>query len=567
MIVIAIGVGAVTGLMTAFQAAIAHALQHLFYGVGINRLSALASIRHPLRLLALPTGGIILGLIARSRWNARSPIDVVEANALHGGRVPAFDSFLVSIQTLISNGFGASVGLEATYAQAGGCIASLAGRWLGLRRAEMRTLVGAGAGAAIGAAFGAPLAGAFYGFEIVIGAYTPAAIAPVATAALTARLVTKAMGVQPWLIASTGASQSTTLTYLLASLLGLVAGIAGVAIMRTQTLVEQQVARLPIGREWRPLLGGALLMPVAWLSPQALSAGHGAMHLDMGLHPGAPFLLAVFGLKVLASIIALSFGFRGGLFFASLFLGSVLGPIFAQAVNFVAGWSMGLPPLLDDQTAALIGMAALAVSIVGGPMTLALLTLEVTHDFALTGLVVTASLCAGSFTRANFGYSFSTWRLHLRGTAIRSPRDIGWMAALSASRLMRRSPPMVDAGLTIGEFRAAIPLGATSRVLLADKAGVYQGMVITAEAYDPELDIAEPVATLARSSGQRLGPNDGIETILSRFDQLQIDDIAVTDGTGHVLGVLTEKYVRRRYAEEIEKVQGSLFGEATRKSA
>ena len=36
-------------------------------------------------------------------------------------------------------------------------------------------MVGCGAAAAISGAFGAPLAGAFYAFELVIGGYTPPA--------------------------------------------------------------------------------------------------------------------------------------------------------------------------------------------------------------------------------------------------------------------------------------------------------------------------------------------------------------------------------------------------------
>jgi hypothetical protein len=59
-------------------------------------------------------------------------------------------------------------------------------------------------------------------------------------------------------------------------------------------------------------------------------------------------------------------------------------------------------------------MAALSVSIVGGPMTLAMLMLETTHDFALMGLVLTAALVSSTITREVFGYSFSTWRLHAR---------------------------------------------------------------------------------------------------------------------------------------------------------
>ena len=420
---------------------------------------------------------------------------------------------------------------------------------------------GAGAGAAIGAAFGAPLTGAFYGFEIVIGAYTPAAIAPVAAAALAARLVTKALGIEPWLIAAPEHAPITTLTYLVAVSLGLAAGLAGVTIMRAQTGFERLVKRIPLAAGWLPIVGGLLLMPVAWASPQALSAGHGAMHLDMALHPAMNFLMVVFALKVVASIISLSFGFRGGLFFASLFLGSLLGPVCMHAINLAGFAAMGTGPLFDEQGAALIGMAALAVTIVGGPMTLSLLALEVTHDFALTGLVLTASLCAATFTRATFGYSFSTWRLHLRGTAIRSPRDIGWATMLTAGRMMRRSPPVVDSSITIHGFRDAVPLGTTSRVLLADGQGVYGGIVITAEAYDPGLEATAPLASLARLRDQTLGPNDGIDTILNRFERLQVDDIAVADQQGHILGLLTERYVRRRYAEEIEKAQSSMFGE------
>ena len=123
-IVLAASAGFAAGVLTIIQQFLAHGIQHLFYGVTINRLSALGSIHHPWRLLALPLGGLLLvhfgRLLARRR---RQPIDVVEANALHGGRIPFIDNLIISAQTIISNGFGASVGLEAAYAQMGGGIA------------------------------------------------------------------------------------------------------------------------------------------------------------------------------------------------------------------------------------------------------------------------------------------------------------------------------------------------------------------------------------------------------------------------------------------------------------
>jgi len=53
-----------------------------------------------------------------------------------------------------------------------------------LRRGDMRTLVACGSAGAISAAFGAPLTGAFYAFELILGTYTPFVLAPVGAAAV-----------------------------------------------------------------------------------------------------------------------------------------------------------------------------------------------------------------------------------------------------------------------------------------------------------------------------------------------------------------------------------------------
>ena len=55
----------------------------------------------------------------------------------------------MATQTVVSNGCGASVGLEAGYAQIGGGVASRMGIDGRLRRQDLRMLVGCGAGGAI----------------------------------------------------------------------------------------------------------------------------------------------------------------------------------------------------------------------------------------------------------------------------------------------------------------------------------------------------------------------------------------------------------------------------------
>ena len=557
LIVLAIGVGLAAGIFTLLLHRSAHGLQNILYGLTDESLSA-ASNLSPLSLLALPVGGALLGFGTREamrRW--RSPVDVVEANALHGGVIPLRDSVLVCLQTIISNGAGASVGLEAAYGQAGGGFASVIGGWLRLRRADMRIIVGAGAGAAIGAAFSAPLAGAFYAFEIVIGAYTPAAIAPVAAACLTAVLFARLMGLEAYLIALPGAKAITTADYLVYAVLGVACAVVGIAIMRAVTWLEYHVRKSFVPEHIRPLIGGLLMVPLAWITPQALSSGHGALHMDLGAEVALRFLLMIFLVKIAASTVSLGFGFRGGLFFASLFIGTLAGQLFAGAIARMP-W---LPVVVDPSDAALIGMAAMGVAIVGGPMTMSMLVLETTHDFALTSVAVTAGLVASTVVRDTFGFSFSTWRMHSRGQNIRSARDIGWVRSLTVGKMMQRGAETAPSSMSVEEFRRRFPLGSTERVVLVDSTDQYFGIVETPKAFDSATKADAEVGSLAIMRDVALHPAQDVRTVMKIFDASEADDLAVLDDEGHVLGTLSERFVHRRYTDEVEKAQRDLFGE------
>jgi len=556
-ILIAIAIGAAAGLLSVVQGAMARTMQHILFRLpGDSRLSAAPSLS-PAVLLALPIGGLVLaGFSALVRARKRRLVDAVEANALHGGRMSLGDSLVVSGQTILSNGFGASVGLEAAYAQIGSAFASIIGKALRLRRADLRHLVGAGAGAAIGAAFGAPLAGAFYAFEIVIGAYTPSALAPVAAAALSGALVAQIAGAQPYLIDVVTGSMVETHHYLAYAGLGALCALVGIALMQAVALVESGSRKLPTPDWLRPAIGGALLMPIAWFSPQVLSAGHGALHVDLALGAPIAFIGAIFLAKSCASIISLGFGFRGGLFFASLFLGTLLGHLFADGLAMLAGRTV-----VDPRNAALVGMAALSVAVIGGPMTMAMLVLEATHSFSLTGAVIAASLVSTTLVRELFGYSFSTWRLHLRGEAVKSARDVGWLRSLTAGQMMRREGATAPAEMSIAEFRRRFPLGSTSRVILTDEHGRYAGIAVPPMAFPETLDPASPVARIAIMGDVSLTPEMNVVEVMRSFDMTGADELAVLQPDGSILGLVSEKYVRRRYAEEMEKAQRALFGE------
>ncbi len=557
IIVLAVGIGAASGLATVVIGALARTAQHWLFALPSSvRLSALPALGWP-SLLALPLGGATLALFSWAvRARNRRLVDAVEANALHGGRMSIPDSLVITGQTVLSNGFGASVGLEAAYAQAGGALASLAAKTLGLRRADVRTLVGAGTGAAIAGTFGAPLAGAFYAFEIVIGAYTPASIAPIVAAALTGTFVAQLFGQQPYLIQEAANATVETHHYLIYAGLAVICALAGIVIMRAVALVEAATRWVRLPAWARPAIGGSLLIPIAILSPQALSAGHGALHADLMLGTSLGFIALVLLAKSLASIVSLGFGFRGGLFFASLFLGTLIGHLFAGLLALAFGH-----PVVDPYNAAMVGMAALAVAVIGGPFTMAMLVLEATQNFSLTGAVLAASLVASTIVRELFGYSFSTWRLHLRGESIKSARDIGWTRALTAGGMMRREAHPTPASTSVAAFRQRFALGATSHVVLADDDGHYAGIVQTATAYVEGTSPDAAIGTLAISKDAALTSDMTILTVMKRFDASSADELAVLDDERRVLGLLSEAYVRRRYGEELDKSQRDLFGE------
>jgi CIC family chloride channel protein len=298
------------------------------------------------------------------------------------------------------------------------------------------------------------------------------------------------------------------------------------------------------------------LAGLAMITPQILSSGHGALHLDLISDLGLKTLLMLVVLKALASVLSLSFGFRGGLFFASLFLGALIGQIFS-ALSVLAPWLPGLDPTV----AALVGMAALAVAVVGGPLTMSFLVLEATRDFSVTAAALVASLIASTIVRETFGYSFSTWRLHLRGETIRSAHDVSWLRPLTAGRMMRKDVQTTSSATTLAEFRRRFPLGSTRRVVMVDEAEHYAGMIVTALAYaDPGGD-ERPVSVLAVNPDAALTPDQSIKDVMRAFDSTEADELAVVDGERRVIGLVSEAHATRRYAEELEKVRRDLTGE------
>ena len=564
LVVLAAVVGIVAGLSVVAINALVEVLHQVLFSIDDGvRLSAVDALPNATGFIVPVVGGFLVATIAATAVRAKFPrsIDPIEANALHGGRLSMRDSILVAFQTIVSNGFGASVGLEAGYTQLVAGIASRLGVAFRLRRADMRTMVGCGAAAAIAAAFGAPLTGAFYGFELIIGTYTAATLAPVLTASIAGALVARAFGITPYAVTAAKVSvfHSSNLPALL--LLALVCAGIGIVIMRGVTMTEAAFRRAHIPTIVRPVLGGVVVGALATVDPHVLSSGHGALTLilDSTVPMIGPLLLLIV-MKAAASAVSLGSGFRGGLFFASLYLGALTGKLFAALLLAV------VPAVAPDPlVATIVGMTSMAVAIVGGPLTMAFLALETTGDLPITLAVLAAAVVSSITVRELFGYSFTTWRMHVRGESIRSAHDVGRIRALTVGSLMRRDVRTVLADMRATAFRRDFPLGSTQRVVVVDPAGRYQGIALVGEVHAAAPQGENDPRTIGEFLHYRkefLTPEMNIKDAMKVFDAAEGEALAVLDASNRVLGLLTETYALRRYSEELDRARRDIVGEA-----
>jgi CIC family chloride channel protein len=558
LLALALGAGAAAGVGVVLIDLLLGLIRHFAFAIPPEGHLSDALSLEPARLVLMPVaGGILVGIssLLLRRWRPREVVDAIEANALFGGRMSLGDSLGLVGVTLLSGGFGASVGLEAAYTQLGAALASRLGRSVELRRDDIRTLVGCGAAGAIAAAFNAPLTGAFYAFELIIGTYTLQTLAPVGIAALTGALVVRGLvGSNPIFVVWHDIA-ITPPDYLAFFGVGLASAGLGILTMKGVTSTEALFRAQAVPRWARPALGGLIVGLIALPFPQVLGSGHGG--ILSALHTGfaLPFLAGLVVAKIIASAVSIGSGFRGGLFSSSLFLGSLFG-------SLIGGLLVRLGPHLaaDPLIYALVGMGAVAAAIVGAPMTMIMLVLETTGDFSATIGVMVGVVTAAIAVRHWFGYSFATWRFHLRGLTIRSPEDVGWINELLIGPMMRRDPAVIAADLPLDELRRRFPAGSTKQVFVVDGDGRLSGIIDPTEASGPEgAGEAKTVGDLVTEPASFLLPGDDLRTALDRFSQAAQETLPVIDNPDgrRVLGYLSEAYALRRYAHELERHRGA----------
>lgn len=451
-------------------------IQYLFYGEAAEKLYSAAQALPWWQVLLAPAAcGLLVGLFIRYLMPNGRPqgvADVIESAALHEGRMPLRHVALASLANAASIGGGASVGREGPVVLLGAGLASAVGKRLGYSRGNMLTLLGCGVASAVAASFNAPLAGALFALEVVVGHYRLKAFAPVVMASVTGTIVSRIhFGDFPAFI-KPQYNLVSFWEFPAFALLGVTAAVAAVAMMGAIIAVSYGARHSRVPAWARPAIAGLAVGAIALLFPQVLGVGYEATDRALNGEFGLWLLFGIIVAKIAATGLSIGGGFGGGVFSPSLMLGAMVGAAFGTVAASI------FPELASDRGAyTLVGMGAVSGAVLGAPISTILIIFELTGDYKVTLGVMFAVVIASVIARAVFGRSFFHWQLGVRGVMADMDHAERTIRRTTMADLARVPVPAMNDACSVADARSMLIEAPDRPVYVVDDDGRLRGWV------------------------------------------------------------------------------------------
>lgn len=543
--------GGAGGAVVLFREAIG-LVQNVAFGTDSERLFQHLDNLPSWQIVAVPAfGGLIIGLLVKYLMPEKRPegvADVIEAGALRGGRMSLLTGIKAALVNAVSIGFGASVGREGPAVHIGAAFGGWLASSLHLTRSVSRTLLGCGAAAAVAASFNAPIAGALFASEVVIGHYALSAFAPIVIASVTGTAISRYyFGDFPAFVIPEHIIESFW-EFPAFIVLGIIAGLTAMAFMKSIMLSNSLAGRVPVPDILKPAIGGALIGIIAIWFPQVLGVGYGATEAAVMESFPLMLLVSVCIAKILATSISIGFGFGGGVFSPALVIGAMLGGAYGMIFT-------GLFPDLSTGIGAytILGMGAMAAAVLGAPISTALIIFEMTSDYALTMALMVAVVIASMITRQFHGGSFFAWQLERRGHDLRDGLEVALLRNLKVRSVLSSAGELVTLGVGLPDIRSMLQNSDAGELFVIDEDGVLFGTITLADmsefAFDPELDQLITASDVARRHPPVLAAGDDLETAMTTMRDNGEEYIAVVENRDNMkfLGCVREGRVMSAY--------------------
>ncbi len=554
MIVSSIGIGLAAGTVAiAFRYLIqlsqAGFLQS--WSLGMDTLRALPWWQ---RLLIPALGGLLVGPLVR--WVANEVRgsgvpEVMESVTFKGGLIRARVIVVKAVAAALTIGSGGSAGREGPIIQIGSSIGSLTGQFLSVNPARMRTFVACGAAAGIAATFNAPIAGALFAVEVILGEFAVAQFSPIVIASVTATVLSRHyLGDTP-AFAVPAYELLRGAEFVPYSVLGILAGLTS-ALFIWMVYRGQDLFRTLVPPLWlRPAVGGLVVGAIAVFLPQVFGVGYGSLHDTLWGRTPLLLLLLLIPAKMAATSATLGSAGSGGIFAPSLFVGAMLGGI----VGHLTG--MWLPGAAGSGAYALVGMGALVAGATHAPISAILIIFELTGDYKILPPLMVACILSVLLARWVLPHSMYTMKLAKRGIHLQEGNDVNVLRRLAVRDVMEPNPETIHGKRTIHEVIDQIVHSERVHFFVVNRENHLLGSFSLRDLrellVDPGLPDLIVAADVARSDTPTVRLDDNLDLVMHLFGQHDLAEIAVVERgpERRLVGSIHRKDLINAYNKEI----------------
>ena len=511
-------------------------------------------------------GGLLVGLLvyflAREAKGHGVP-EVMEAVAIHGGRIRPRVAVIKSLASSICIGSGGSVGREGPIVQIGSALGSTIGQALHLSNDRVRNLVACGAAGGIAATFNAPIAGVIFALEIILGDFKLHYFISVVISSVTASVVGRVVfGDIPAFPLPTEYGIISLWEFGFYILLGVLAALIGVIFVRSLYWTEDLFEKWTSVPEWiQPAVGGALLgglalayplfTPTTWVgTPHIFNVGYEVIGKALSNQLLLGVVLSLLILKVVATSLTLGSGGSGGVFAPTLFMGAMLGTAVELVIKIL------FPSIVAPPGAyALVGMAAVFAASAHAPITAIIILFELTGDYLIIlPLMLTVVIATLLAQKMLAGESIYTLKLSRRGVRLKSGRDIDVMEGVTVDEVMTRNVDTISTDTKLSEFSEILSKTRHHGMPVLDNQGKFWGIVTVTDldrAIEQNLPTTTPITEIGtdKSTTMVAYPDESMGEALSRMGIRGVGRLPVVsrEDNVHLIGLIRRADIIRAY--------------------
>jgi chloride channel protein, CIC family len=400
-------------------------------------------------------GGLIVGVMAKygtDKIKGHGIPEAMEAVLTNRSRIAPRVALLKPLSAAIAIGTGGPFGAEGPIIQTGGALGSLVGQVLHTTAVERKVLLACGAAAGMSATFNTPIAGVIIAIELLLFEFKSRSFIPLVIASTLATAVhMQLLGPGPMFpVAAMNFGVPNALPFYL--VLGVVCGLAAVALTKALYWVEDTFEKLPIDELWWPAIGALLLGIIGYFVPRVFGVGYDSIGAILNGELALKLLLLVMVAKFAALVISLGSGTSGGLLAPTFLWSAAMGGLFAMIANHLFPAAH-----LSPGAFALVAMGAVFGAASRATFTFIIFAFEITRDYnSVLPLMLVAVIADGIAMLFMPKSSIMTEKLVRRGLRVHQDYEADALTQATVGETMEKDAPVIAASTKVGDLAERI---------------------------------------------------------------------------------------------------------------